>query len=179
MAYDTFTVVLPTLNEEATIGKLVSYLISKYTGISVLVVDDGSTDATEEIVNRISSTNKKVKLINRKRLGLQKGLTASIVDGIKASRTKYAIVMDADLQHPPSVVGKIAQCLLNGSNLVIAVRKTEKRWPFYRKLISKSLMGFGKLILFSRGKQSSADIFSGFFGVERKLFVSVYSNNKN
>ncbi len=177
--YEDFTVVLPTLNEEATIGELLNYLLSHYKGIHILVMDDGSSDRTKVVVQKIGKASSSVAFVDRKAMGLQRGLTASIVHGIKMANTKYAIVMDADLQHPPEIVGRLARCLKHGSNLAIAVRAREKHWPFYRRLISKSLMGFGKLVLFFRGKQSSTDIFSGFFGVERKLFVSVYSNNRN
>ncbi|MGC8676227.1 MAG: glycosyltransferase [Candidatus Micrarchaeia archaeon] len=173
-----FTLILPTLNEEATIGKLINYVLLHYRGMRVLVVDDGSTDGTERIVNGISKAHKEVRLINRKKLGLAKGLTASIVQGILASKTKYAIVMDADLQHPPEVIGKLADCLAKGNDMAVATRARVRHWALYRKLISKGLMLFGKLVLVAKGKKTCKDIFSGFFGIRQKLFASTYASNK-
>ncbi|MGC9156967.1 MAG: glycosyltransferase [Candidatus Micrarchaeia archaeon] len=175
--YANYTIVLPTLNEEATIGKLIRYLLSHYQGISVLVMDDGSKDNTRKIVERIARKNKKVRFVDRKGMGLERGLTHSIVHGLLEAKTPYAIVMDADLQHPPEVVAKIAKCLLN-HDLVIAVRANVTKWSKWRKLISKSLMLLGLVVLKLGRKQTSKDIFSGFFGVKAELFKSIYSKNK-
>ncbi|MEM3781540.1 MAG: glycosyltransferase [Candidatus Micrarchaeaceae archaeon] len=176
--YSDFTVVLPTLNEEKTIGKLIHYIISHYRGMRVIVVDDGSTDATEILVGKIAAKSKNVKLINRHRLGLERGLTASIAFGICASTTKYTLVMDADLQHPPQVLGALAERLLKGSDIAVAVRARVPHWAFYRKLISKSLMLIGNAALMLHGKKSCSDILSGFFGIRTRLFIEIYKRNK-
>ncbi|MEM0147225.1 MAG: glycosyltransferase [Candidatus Micrarchaeaceae archaeon] len=177
--YKDFTVVLPTLNEEKTIGKLIHYIISHYRGMRVIVVDDGSTDSTEKLVSRISKGHRSVKFVNRQRLGLARGLTASIAFGISASATKYTLVMDADLQHPPEVLGALAERLLKGSDVAVAVRASVPHWAFYRKLISKSLMLIGKIDLRARGRNTCKDIFSGFFGIRRQLFIETYAKNKD
>ena len=179
MQYKEFTVVLPTLNEGRNVAELVSRLKKRYSGIGVIVADDGSKDNTKEEAVRMNKKYGNVKVVDRKNLGREKGLTASVIDGIKESKTKYVIVMDADLQHPYQVVGKIADRLLDGDKVAVGIRAEVENWPFYRKFVSKSLIIIGYAVLFLRRSQSCGDIFSGFFGVEREFFMNVYSRNRN
>lgn len=178
MRYDDFTVILPTLNEGETIGILIRQLLADYRGISIVVADDGSVDGTSRIVRGISHGNSKVSFFDRHGEGLERGLTASAVDAIRKSKTRYCIVMDADMQHPAEVVGKIAFELSRGSSLVVAIRADVKKWELYRKVISKALIWIGYAILVATAKSRCDDIFSGFFGVERRLFVSTYEKNR-
>lgn len=179
MRYKEFTVVLPTLNEGRNVAELVSRLKKSYIGICVIVADDGSKDDTREETIRMNKKYGNVKFIDRKRLGREKGLTASVIDGIKESKTKYVIVMDADMQHPYQIVGKIAMRLLQGDKVAVGIRAEVENWPFYRKFVSKSLIVIGYAVLFIRGSQSCGDIFSGFFGVDKEFFMGVYSRNKS
>ncbi len=178
MQYNEFTVVLPTLNEGKNIAELISNLKKRYRGVSVIVADDGSKDNTVEEAKRMNKLYGNVKVIERKKLRRDKGLTASVIDGIKECRTKYAVVMDADLQHPYQVVGKIAERLYDGDKITVGIRAEVEDWPFYRKFVSKTLILVGYAVLFVRRSQSCGDIFSGFFGVERDFFLEVYSKNK-
>ncbi|MEM3554870.1 MAG: glycosyltransferase, partial [Candidatus Micrarchaeaceae archaeon] len=162
--------------EEATIGLLIRYLIREYRGIRIIVVDDGSKDGTKKIVNRFSKRS--VEFFDRHAAHLKRGLTFSIIDGILRAKTKYVIVMDADLQHPPGKIKAIAKCLENGYGLAVATRRTVKGWQLHRKLISKILIYAGYFILSIRGKSKCGDIFSGYFGVKRSMFSYIYKKNK-
>lgn len=177
--YSQFTIVIPTLNEKRTIGELVRYILRNYYACSVLVMDDGSTDGTKMIVREFAKRDKRVRLLDRSSLGLARGLTASVVDGVLKSSTKYAIVIDADMQHPPGKIKDIAEGLVAGSELVVANRARVTNWAPYRRIISRAFMYFGKLVLFVTAKETCVDIFSGFFGVKRGIFVGVYEKNKD
>ncbi|MEM3296412.1 MAG: glycosyltransferase [Candidatus Micrarchaeaceae archaeon] len=176
MDYGNITVVLPTLNEEYTIGTLLRYLTSTYKGIKVIVADDGSKDKTKSVVTKFSGKN--VKFLDRHAARLPRGLTFSVIDGILQARTNYVIVMDADMQHPPEKIKALAKCLESGYDLAVAVRRKVEGWQFYRKLISKALIYVGYLILFVKGKSRCGDIFSGYFGIRRSLFLQIYNENK-
>lgn len=178
MNYNELTVVLPTINEEETIGKLISYLTKSYRGVSVLVVDDGSADRTSEIVRTMSKKDKKIKFVDRRGEGLERGLTNSVIDGISRSRSKFVISMDADLQHPPDVIKRMAHGFDTNHTLVVATRADVTRWELYRRIISKALAYLGYLTLLLRGGTVCNDIFSGYFGVEKKFFESIYTKNK-
>jgi len=176
--YKEFTVVLPTLNEKGTIGNLIYYVLKNYRGSRVLVVDDGSRDGTRQIVRGIAKYNAGVYFIDRHAMGLERGLTASIAYGISKSTTKYAIVMDADMQHPPSKIRDISEKLVLGKDLVVANRADVTDWSPYRRAISFLLMCAGRFVLFVRHKETCKDIFSGFFGIRRTVFNTVFKRNK-
>jgi dolichol-phosphate mannosyltransferase len=176
--YRKFTVILPTLNEKRTIGIMLNYLSRNYVGSKIIVVDDGSTDGTKEMVLDIAKRNPDVSLFDRHAKRLSRGLSASIIDGIMHSGTEYAIVLDADMQHPPGKVQDVAMKLIEGNDLVVANRARVTDWALYRKIISRTLMYLGKIILFIEAKETCVDIFSGFFGIKRDVFVDVFSSNK-
>lgn len=178
MANKDFTIILPTYNEGGNVGFLIEKLLESYSGSDILVVDDGSKDDTKERVLAFSK-NKHVRFMDRASESKEKGLTASVIDGISISKTKYVVVMDADRQHPYKVVGDIMEELEKGNRLVVGVRADVTNWSFYRKVISKSLIVLGYAILSLQGKAKCKDIFSGFFGVERDLFMKTYNNNRS
>lgn len=172
MAYSDTTLIIPTINEKDTLPILLRMVLDRYPGIRIIVVDDGSSDGTVREAMRFTKTGH-VRILDRKRLGRSPGLTASVVDGIMASKTEFVIIMDADMQHPPEKIGEIHKELKGGYKVVVAVRETVIDWPLYRKVISRSLSGMGYVILLARGKKLTSDIFSGFFGVERRTAAKV------
>ena len=169
MQFNDVTVVIPTINEGESIGRLVNLLTSNHQKISIIVVDDGSTDKTKQIVTGLESKNKKVRFYDRDILGLPKGLTNSMIDGLNLSKTKYVIFMDADFQHPVYLLDKILTQLKNGNNIVIAVRAKVYNHILYRQIISSIFSSIGTLILVSNQRPTSKDIFSGYFGLESAL----------
>jgi len=86
-----------------------------------------------------------------------------VIDGIYASKTKYVIVMDADMQHPFEVIKEIKKKFDEGYNLVVATRASVKNWALHRKIISRLLIYIGYLVLYLEGSARCEDIFSGLF----------------
>ena len=60
-------VIIPTLNESQNISKLLVKLSRLYKNIDILVVDDNSTDGTYDIVLKLASKLKNIKIISRKK----------------------------------------------------------------------------------------------------------------
>ena len=173
-AYSDCTLILPTLNEGATIGRIIKFTFRNYPGISVIVVDDGSTDSTKEEVGSLASAHRKLLFIDRKAAGRAPGLTGSMIDGMLASHTKFVIFMDADLQHPPGKIRDIVKSLKAGYDLAVGCREKVRGWPLYRMLISKAMINTGYLVLRIRRRQACGDIFSGFFGAKRSVLYGMY-----
>jgi len=88
------SVVIPAYNEERGIAAVLETLCGEaaLSGAEILVVDDGSTDATGALVERFS----RVRLIRHSH---NKGYGSSIVTGIKAARGDFVAWFDADGQH--------------------------------------------------------------------------------
>lgn len=163
--YSDLTIIIPTLNEEKNIGVLISKILDTYPKINILVCDDGSTDKTQEIVKGFG---KNVSLLDR---GGEKvhGLTASIIEGILRSNTKYSIIMDGDVQHPPKSIKNLYKPLKKEADFVIGAReKVVGRWDLNRKIISYVATTLAKMRLMFGGI-SIRDPMSGFFGVKTKV----------
>jgi dolichol-phosphate mannosyltransferase len=174
--YSKLTIIIPTLNEAKNIKILIGKLLRMYKGVHIIVADDGSKDATKSETLYFSK-KADVKFFDRSGKKVH-GLTASVLDAAQLVNTRDIIVMDADLQHPPEKVAKLAEAL-ESCNLVIGVREEVKDWGLYRKLVSKSVSAFCNTVFAIRGKKTSSDIMSGFFGIRTTLFKSIISKHKD
>jgi dolichol-phosphate mannosyltransferase len=101
-----YSIILPTLNENGHIIKLINAIIKNFRGkkvkYEVIVVDDNSIDGTINTVKKESIRNNKIRFFVRK--NKKKNLAASLNLGIKQSRYENIIWMDADFQHPPEYI---------------------------------------------------------------------------
>jgi glycosyltransferase involved in cell wall biosynthesis len=93
------SIIVPAYNEERTIERVLSSLISEVPEAhEIIVVDDGSTDRTAEIAGAISDRIACVRLL---RQGRNQGKTAALRAGFAASTGDIVLVQDADLEYDP------------------------------------------------------------------------------
>ncbi len=101
-----FAIILPVYNEAPTLAKVVDRL-SEFKEADVVVVDDGSTDATPSVLERI-----KVSAIIRHAENI--GYGQSLIDGFNyviEHGYEYCVTMDADEQHEPSFIPRFLEKL--------------------------------------------------------------------
>ncbi len=165
------TVIIPTLNEERNISKIIGLIKKNYSKVRILVVDDGSEDSTKKIAKKIKS----VRFIDRKK-EKTKGLTASVIHAAKLVKTKNIVVIDADLQHPVEKIGEIAD-RLKDHDIVIGTRTRIRNWTMKRRIISKTATILGRIRLMLNGIRV-ADPVSGFFGVKTAFFKEVLKHHE-
>ncbi len=175
--YSSLTVIIPTLNEEKSIGQLLDLLEKISPKVNVIVSDDGSKDKTKEIVEtHQGSVN--TFFLDRKNEEIH-GLTASVIDAILICQTQNFMVMDGDLQHPPEVVPEFQEMLIQGYNLVAGNRaEVAGKWGLYRKLMSYTAVLLGRLALAIRRKNKVKDIMTGLYGSNTQLWKDVINENK-
>ena len=140
------SVVIPAFNEEKNIKVLYSRLLPVLSKIDanyeVIIVDDGSRDATENVVKELHQSDAKVKLIRFSRnFGHQVALTA----GLDYARGDAVIVMDADLQHPPELLPALVAHWRNGYEIVYTVRENTLDAGAFKKLTAKFFYKFFRL----------------------------------
>lgn len=177
-AYSELTVIIPTLNEASVIGFLLDDLAKRYSGATVLVVDDVSSDGTQQVVlERVSVLGSgggccSVELLER-RGALVRGICASVIDAIYCCKTKFFLVMDGDFQHPPSEVAKLFSKLIDGADLVVANRLSRYfGHSVLRSIISRIATALARVSLRRRGIVVS-DPMSGFFGGKTSFVVGI------
>jgi dolichol-phosphate mannosyltransferase len=111
------TIVLPTLNEEQTIGLVIDEIRSLPVLCDILVVDS-STDNTPNIALR-----KGVKVIRLSPLG--KGYAMRI--GFKEVSSPYVVMMDADLTYPADIITATLKLLMAGYDAVVGYRSWKQK----------------------------------------------------
>jgi len=166
-----FSIVIPTLNESENIDPLIERITAldfPDGHFEIIIVDDGSTDHTQDKVRRWSS-NSNVRLIERTE---KPDLTAAILAGVAAAKSNIIVVMDADLSHPPENIPAVVSPLLKGEyDLVVGSRYIPggniENWPLHRKLLSR----VGGWI--ARPICDVNDPMSGFFAFRKELANNV------
>ncbi len=139
----TLTVILPCYNEAPVLGatyhrlRTVLETMHRDEGVEgyLLFVNDGSTDETAGLLNRLSRQDSTTQVLHLSRnFGHQAALSA----GIAVCRTDYAVVMDADLQDPPEVIPDMWRLMQqHGVDVVYGVRKERKGDSVFKKATAK------------------------------------------
>jgi dolichol-phosphate mannosyltransferase len=120
MTAPRLSLILPTLDERDNIERLVPALLARVAVLGELfVVDDGSSDGTRELVERIATSDSRVRLIAR---AGRPCLTAAIQEGIDAARCTWIGWMDADWAMTPADLMRLVDALGNGADMVVGSR---------------------------------------------------------
>lgn len=122
------TVAVPVYNERATVVALLERVLSVPISLEVVLVDDGSTDGTRELLESWTTAgDARVRLL---RHASNQGKGAAIVTAIGAARGRYVIVQDADLEYDPHDYPRLLEPLLSGeAEVVYGSRFARTRWP--------------------------------------------------
>jgi glycosyltransferase involved in cell wall biosynthesis len=129
------SLVVPCYQSEKGIRDLVMACLKQAAGFSsfeLILVDDGSRDATWKEIVRASGASAQVKGF---RLLRNYGEHAALVAGLKQCRGDFLFTLDDDLQHDPADLPKLAKALLGGADLVYG-QYTRNRHTLFRRLLS-------------------------------------------
>ena len=97
--------------------------------LGIIFVEDSSTDATMEVLRKISKSRANVRFYSLKR-GFGEG--PAVVFGLSRSTADAVIMMGVDGGHPPEVIPRMIDCFLAGADVVQAVRLSMRRRRIYR-----------------------------------------------
>jgi polyisoprenyl-phosphate glycosyltransferase len=153
------SLVVPVFNEEATLPELrgrLSEILPLVGGeTEVILVNDGSRDATPELVSGICREDARFRGIHFSR---NFGHQAAVAAGLRYSRGRAVVVMDADLQDPPQLVLSLLQKWREGYEVVYA-RHTRRD----REGLLKRLFAFGYYRVLQRVAQHDVPSDTGDF----------------
>lgn len=121
------SLIVPAYNEAANVQAMYLAVKEVFIGLpnynfELLFIDDGSSDDTAKIIQSLSKHHSEIKyIIFSKNFGKDNALKA----GLDACKGEAAITMDADLQHPPSLIPQLIQKWELGSDVVYAARENK------------------------------------------------------
>ena len=175
--FSNLTVIIPTLNEEKSLGELLELIEKNAPNCKVIVADDGSIDKTKEITETFEGKLETFFLDRRDEK--VHGLTVSVLDAILTCSTTYFLVMDGDLQHPPKVIPGFLKLLQEEYDLVAGNRiKIVGNWSLNRKLMSFVARLLGSLALIFRRKNRVKDVMTGLFASRTQIWKGFLQKKK-
>jgi len=116
------SILMPVYNEAATVERAIDAILAAELPISseLVVVDDGSTDGTSELLERGRWPNDRVKLLRHER---NQGKGAAVRTALEAASGEFASIFDADLEYDPEDLTLLLPPLMQGlTNAVFGVR---------------------------------------------------------
>ncbi len=131
------SVVIPVKNEAATIGPLITRVREGLSGYDyeIVVVDDGSTDATIQV-----ATTSVAKIVSHK---VNYGKGAAMKTGVENTSGGIIVFVDGDGAHDPhEIPGLVSPIILGRADMVIGARQGKAAYPARRR-IANSLASFG------------------------------------
>lgn len=164
------SVVIPTLNEAATIGPLVRELDSVLAGVEaeIIVLDDASSDGTAAAAQQASP---RVRVVVRAH---ERGLATAVIRGLREAAGHYVVVMDGDGQHPPTAVKALLEkAQATAADLVVGSRYAKGgsagAFSSPRRAVSKGAALLARIALPPLRAHGITDPMSGLFLVRRSL----------
>jgi len=133
------SVVIPLFNEDESLPELCSWITrvmdQEQLSYEVILIDDGSTDNSWEVITQISAANNAFKGIQFQR---NYGKSAALNEGFKAAKGEVVITMDADMQDSPDEIPALRDMIVNGGfDLVSGWKKKRYDNTFTKNIPSK------------------------------------------
>ena len=132
------SIVVPAYFEEKNIshlyGKIVQALSQNKIEFEIIFVDDGSKDHTYEEISKLAENDSRVVGL---RLTRNFGHQIAILAGLNEAQGERIIMMDADGQHPPSMILPLLEKLEEGYDIVNTVREYARDTGFFKKRSSR------------------------------------------
>ncbi len=135
LAAPLVSVIIPFLNEIEVIATTYSQTAEALSGLrfELIFVDDGSSDGSGEIIERICTHDPRVRLL---RLSRNFGHQVALSAGLDAAVGDVAVFLDADLQDRPQLIPDMLEHWRGGADVVTGVRRTRPGEPWYRMLVT-------------------------------------------
>lgn len=170
------SVVIPSYDEMANLQKGVldkvkSFFDKKKFTYEVIVVDDGSTDGSEEFVTKFAKDNKTFTLVKNPHLGK----AGAVTTGMLQAKGKYVLFTDMDQATPIEEIDKLLPYFNKGFTVVIGSRSGRKGAPWTRKLMAQGMVVLRTLLVGLKGitdTQCGFKMFSNEAG--KKIFQKMY-----
>lgn len=147
---ELLSVIVPCYNEEENVPyfyeelmKQEAFFHGKEVELEIIYVNDGSKDHTVEEVKKLHERDERVHLVSFSR---NFGKEAAIYAGLRKAKGDYAVLMDADLQDPPSLLPEMFGYVEEGYDSVATRRVNRKGEPVIRSFFARRFYGLMRRI---------------------------------
>lgn len=154
----TFSIILPAKNEAVNLPPLLARLRERFPVAEIIVVDDGSTDATAQIAQDHGAR------VVRHPYSMGNG--AAIKTGARHATGDVLVFMDADGQHDPADIERLLAKMAEGYEMVVGARQADTHASFGRRLANHS---YNRLASWMTGYHIE-DLTSGFRAARARHF---------
>lgn len=171
------SVVIPAYNEETNIrlgalDKVARFLEHQNYDWEVIVVNDGSSDKTKELVEEFIGQNKGFRLVNN----LHQGKAGTVITGILSAKGSLSLFSDLDQATPITQLEKLIPWIEKGYDIVIGSRNRKREGsPLLRLIMARGFMALRSLIL---GLHGITDTQCGFKLFKTSIAGEIFSNLK-
>lgn len=152
------SIVIPAKNESAAIGDIVRAARSEFSDAQIIVVNDGSTDATATVAEKAGA-----EVISHPE---SLGNGASVKSGARAARGETLVFMDGDGQHDPRDIARLLEKLDQGFDMVVGARDKSCHASLPRRFAN----GIYNMLASRLSGREIRDLTSGFRAVRATLF---------
>jgi polyisoprenyl-phosphate glycosyltransferase len=154
-------IVVPAFNEEENLPVLHAAVRNTVAGLpyhfTIIYVDDGSTDGSPALLGRLADSEPDVMVVHLSRnFGHQAALSAGL-DEARAIDADAAISMDADLQHPPSLLPELIAQWERGYHIVYTIRDDTQRSTWFKRTTSRLFYRLTGMLTDTPVPQGAAD----------------------
>jgi dolichyl-phosphate beta-glucosyltransferase len=153
MPYPNYSIVIPAYNEAgripATLQEVVDTVRQKGWSAEVIVVDDGSTDTTAEVVRQFAASAPEVRLLQNPG---NRGKGFSVRSGLLQALGEVVMFTDADLSAPMEEAQGLFDAIANGADIAIGSRWLERtrqtiRQPLYRQFFGRCFNAVTRFVM--------------------------------
>lgn len=132
------SIIVPVFNEKANLQSLIEQILAVMLPLDLqfeaILIDDGSTDGSRDLLRKLSNIHEPVKAVLLKR---NYGQTAALMAGFEASKGEVIVPIDADLQNDPADIPKLLSILDSGFDVVSGWRRDRKDNALFRTIPSR------------------------------------------
>jgi len=134
------SIVIPLLNEEESLPELCTWIervmLANSYSYEIIMIDDGSTDKSWEVIDGLRKKNNNIKGIKFQR---NYGKSAALNEGFKAAQGNVIITMDADMQDSPDEIPELRKMVLEGGFDIVSGWKKKRYDNTFTKNIPSKL----------------------------------------